>query len=492
MTQVGPEIFQLITSGMYDNPLAIYREYVQNAADSIALSGSPERSVRIAINRPESSVTIFDNGPGLSREQAVEALVPLAQSQKPRTLSRGFRGIGRLAGLAFAESVTFLTRSHPDEPITRISWDGAKINQLAQNSALSWEAIRECVTIDTNTGLERPGRFFEAKIDGVGRHAAGQLLNEKVVRTYIGEVCPVPMRHDFSYACEIESIFEERQKPLALHIEIEGEPAPVTRPFGDTIWLSSDRKDRFNELERICIPSLRGDDAAAVGWLLHSSYLGAIPQKLGIRGIRARAGNIQVGDEKAFDHLFPEDRFNRWCVGEIHVLDPAIVPNARRDYFEPGPRLRNLENHLGAVCRRIADQCREASKARNRKRRLQALLGDVDDTRQLAESGYLSNEDARGLVAEALARVRQARTTLLNGKHQDAHRHSSLDAAEKRLSHVRVEDNENAYGGVAEAKIYKRIFGALTVASKSPGAAQETIEAVMRQVRTERTMVSKP
>ena len=492
MTQVGPEIFQLVTSGMYDSPLAIYREYVQNAADSIALSGSPAGAVRITISRPESSVTIFDNGPGLSREQAVEALVPLAQSQKPRTLSRGFRGIGRLSGLAFAETVTFLTRSHPDEPITRISWDGAKINQLAQNSALSWDAIRECVTIDTNTDLERPEQFFEAKIDGVGRHAAGQLLNEKVVRTYIGEVCPVPMRHEFSYAREIESLFEAGQQPLAMHIEIEGETAPVTRRFGDTFWLSGDRKDRFNRLEQIRIPSLSGKEAAAVGWVLHSSYLGAIPQKLGIRGFRARTGNIQVGDEKVFDHLFPEERFNRWCVGEVHVLDPAIVPNARRDYFEPGPRLRNLENHLGAVCRRISERCREASKARYRRRRLQALLGDVDDTCQLAESGYLSNEDARGLVAEALARVRQARTALLNGNYQDSHRHSSLDAAEKRLSHVRVENNGTAYGGVAEAKIYQRIFGALTATSKSPGAAQETIEAVMREVKAGRTMVSKP
>ncbi len=484
MTQIGPEIFQLITSGMYDSPLAIYREYVQNAADSIALSDSPGRSVRITINRPESSVTIFDNGPGLSREQAVEALVPLAQSQKPRRLSRGFRGIGRLSGLAFAETVTFLTRSQPDEPITQISWDGARVNQLALNSALSWEAISECVTIDTKTDLERPERFFEAKIDGVGRHAAGQLLNEKVVRTYIGEVCPVPMRHDFTYAEEIESVFEASQRPLAMHIEIEGETAPVTRPFGDTFWLSGDRKDRFNELERIRIPSLSGKEVAAVGWVLHSSYLGAIPQKLGIRGIRARAGNIQVGDEKALDHLFPEERFNRWCVGEVHVLDPAIVPNARRDYFEPGPRLRNLENHLGAVCRRIAERCRKASRARNGWRRLQSLLGDVNDTCQLAESGYLSNDDASALVAKALVRVRQARSTLLNGNHHDSHRHSSLDAAEERLSRVSVEDNDTAYIDVAEAKIYQRIFGALTATSKSPGAAQETIEAVMRQVKS--------
>ena len=35
-----------------------------------------------------------------------------------------------------------------------------------------------------------------------------------------------------------------------------------------------------------------------------------IPKRLGIRGIRARMGNIQIGDEAIFDHLFPEERVN--------------------------------------------------------------------------------------------------------------------------------------------------------------------------------------
>ena len=33
-------------------------------------------------------------------------------------------------------------------------------------------------------------------------------------------------------------------------------------------------------------------------------------------------------------------------VGEVHVIDPRILPNGRRDYFEPGPHTRNLENQL--------------------------------------------------------------------------------------------------------------------------------------------------
>ena len=109
------------------------------------------------------------------------------------------------------------------------------------------------------------------------------------------------------------------------------------------------------------IPAIDESSDAAVGWLAHSSYLGAIPKDLGLRGFRAREGNIQIGDEGVFDSLFPEERFNRWCVGEVHIVDPRIMPNGRRDYFEPGPHTRNLENHLEAIIRGIVNRCRKAS-----------------------------------------------------------------------------------------------------------------------------------
>jgi len=481
MVSVGAEILQLITLGMYGDPLAIYREYIQNSADSFALSGLAGGSVRITVNRSDSSIAILDDGPGLSPEQAARALLPIAQSGKSNRQGRGFRGIGRLAGLAFADSVTFLTRSRPDEPITRVFWDGAKISSLRQDSTLDWAAIRDCVVVDTVRGIKRPGRFFEARIEGIGRHAAGIVLNERRVRNYIGEVCPVPMSQDFSRAEHIASLFRPERQPLTLHVEFDGDPAPVTRPHCNAICFSDHRHDAFTEFERSSIPSLRGNEPAAVGWVLHSSYLGAIPKGLGIRGIRARMGNIQVGNESAFDHLFSEERFNRWCVGEIHVLDPAITPNARRDYFEPGPHLRNFENHVAAICGKVADRCRSASKSRNRKRKLQSLLQDADDACELVNSGYLSAEDAASVLDETKGRIRQARAALMKLDSNAASEHALLDEAEARLNPGPPGQNGGARFEAGEAIIYQKIFGALAAVARSPGAAKEMIDAVLME-----------
>ena len=46
--------------------------------------------------------------------------------------------------------------------------------------------------------------------------------------------------------------------------------------------------------------------------LLHHGYTGAIPDKAGIKGLRFRVGNVQVGDDNLLEELFPEPRFNAW------------------------------------------------------------------------------------------------------------------------------------------------------------------------------------
>ena len=231
----------------------------------------------------------------------------------------------------------------------------------------------------------------------------------------------------------------------------------------------------------IHIPSADGNGRAAVGWIAHSSYLGAIPKEAGIRGIRARAGNIQIGDETVFDHLFPEERFNRWCVGEIHIVDSRIVPNGRRDYFEPGPHTRNLENQVGAVVRRIATRCRTASTARNKAQKFQTALHQMEETYDLAVSGYLFAENAKTLVGQAMDRIQDIRENIGTMNSHARGNLEKLHILERKLSNFRARRASPPLGGVAEseAATYRKIFQTLAKISPSPRAAKEMIEAVL-------------
>lgn len=476
----GAGLLGLVTTGMYDDPLSMYREYIQNAADAVAASGDAEGGrVDITIDVRDRSVKIRDNGPGLSYEDALDRLLPIGSSSKRLGIDRGFRGVGRLAGLAFAERVIFTTRSCQDGPVTRITWHSDRLPDLTSSESELEEAIRECVGVETLSGTEYPDHFFEVEINGVARHSAGLLLNREAVRAYIGEVCPVPISTEFPFSEEVEGLLDGVETPLTLEILLDGESDPIERLYGESIYFSANREAGFTSFQEIHIPRGGGSGEAAVGWVAHSSYLGAIPKEQLIRGIRARVGNIQIGGEGVFDHLYAEERFNRWCVGEIHVLDPQIVPNARRDYFQPTPPLRNLENQLTPILRDISARCRRKSATRNRHRRILSTLCNIEDMYSLASSGFLAVEDSARLVQDALQEVEEVRRgNLDNGSIE------RLDTVAEKLGNFSGEAGLQRFSEMMPSEVvdYRKVFSALAALAPSPGLAKELIEKVLAEV----------
>ena len=166
------------------------------------------------------------------------------------------------------------------------------------------------------------------------------------------------MAENFPFAKEVEKLLADAGQALTLEVRLEGENEPVRRRHGPGLRFSEERTDTFLELQTVRIPAVDGDKDAAIGWIAHTSYLGAIPKDLGVRGLRIREGNIQIGGHDVLDPLFREERFNRWCVGEFHILDERLLPNGRRDYFEPGPHMRQIENRLESVIQGVVSRCR--------------------------------------------------------------------------------------------------------------------------------------
>ena len=482
---VGGDLMSLVVDGTHTAPLVTYREYVQNAIDSIASSGTTkDGKVEISIEPGSRRVTIRDNGPGLTHAQSIRKLVPVANSSKNRGVDRGFRGIGRLSGLAFGDTVSFRTRQEAREPVSCISWDSIRLRKGITGGLSIEKTISDCISIETVSGDNYPAQFFQVEIEGIARFAAGSMLNREVVRAYIADVCPVPFAPAFQYAERIANLFQKGQAPLTLNIFLNGEETPITRKHGSNIFFSKDSQDSFMEFEEVAIPMLEREGNAAIGWFAHSSYLGALPGKLGIRGIRARIGNVQIGGETLFDHLFKEERFNRWCVGEIHILDPRIVPNGRRDYFEPTPHTRNLENHLGTLFRNIEKRCRVASGKRNKVRRFQSFIDDVEKTYKLAASGYLAANSATMLIEKKLSDIAKLKKNLENVE-GEIDSVEILKEWEEKLAGFQACRDESSFSGIvpSELPVYQKIFHILADHSTSPDTAIEMIETILKQVQ---------
>ena len=169
--------------------------------------------------------------------------------------------------------------------------------------------------------------------------------------------------------------------------------------------------------------------------------------------------------------------------GELHILDSRIVPNARRDYFQPGPHLRNLENQLTPVLSNISTRCRQESTARNRTRKALAALCNIEDLYDLATSGYLTTHDSARLVQEALRRVEELRASSSKGT-LDNGTLERLDNAEDNLINFSVETELQQFGDMPtlEVAALQRVFGALATLADSPASAREMIERVFVEV----------
>ena len=478
---VGGDLLRLITAGMYDNPLVLYREYLQNAADAIASQG--RGSVHVKIDRLQAQVTIVDDGIGLSPREAAHRLIDIGRSTKDRTTDRGFRGIGRLSGLAFAEQVEFTTRTRATEPVTQVTWSGRTLRDPSLSQVDAATAIGQCTTIRQAPDGDWPDRFFQVTVNRINRHAASALLNEDAVRSYIGEVCPVPMANSFPLADEIREVIGTHTDYFVLDVRVNDDSRPVERPFADTIPLTDQYGAVFERLETRLIPAIDGNDPAAIVWLAHTPYAGSIPRRLGVRGLRARMGNIQIGSDRIFEHLFLEPRFNGWCVGEIHILDKRLLPNSRRDYFEPSPHLRNIENHIGAIAHEIGSRCRQASSQRNNLRNIGAAINRLRRARDLAVSGYLCSEDATALVERERKRIPAIKQTLAQLEAATSNSdQEELAHFENQLEAIEV-NREPALNGVPPNSVatVQAAFGAIAEAMPSDSAF-DMIETILRRL----------
>lgn len=484
---IGGDLLRLVTAGMYDNPLVLYREYLQNAADAIATQGEGSGSVNIEIDPLQSRITILDDGTGLSPVEAGHRLIDVGRSAKNRNVDRGFRGIGRLSALAFAEQVQFTTRTQATEPPTQVTWNGRTLRDLDLGQVDASAVIRQCSSIRQLSGNDWPDRFFQVTVDRISRHAASALLNEDAVRNYIGEVCPVPMADRFPLANEIRQFLAAHTDYFILNVRVNDDNQSIERPFAELIPLTDQYGAAYERLETRVIPQLDNDEPAAILWLAHTPYAGSIPRRLGVRGLRARAGNIQIGTDRVFEHLFLEPRFNGWCVGELHIVDRRLVPNGRRDYFEPGPHLRNIENHIGAIAHEISSRCRLASSQRNKLRNISGAIHRLKRTHDLAVSGYLRAEDAIALATRERNKIPEIKQTLAHLETAASNSdQEEITLYESLLDTIKIDSNP------ALSKIPAGSIAAVQTAFAEiaktipPDLALDLIEIILRRLSEER------
>ncbi len=457
---IGRQLFDIITSGMYDNPLMVYREYIQNAVDSIDLAVCEGllslENARITINLrgQERCIVIEDNGNGLSNETAHGILINLGCSPKDGYIQRGFRGIGRLGGLAYCDELIFETRSFGDELVSVVRWNRKEFDAMAGDSSRQNVTLQEIIQAVANLEYEdvhegTPPHFFRVTLRNVHRFHSDMLMNLKSVNDYLAQSAPVPFNRDtFAYAREIENRLAAVNNFRAYHVRVNDRQ--LFRPYADEIRLSTNNTDRIAGIEFIEFKGTEPDsEPMAIGWYAKTSFLATLPSSLNVKGIRVRQGNIEVGGEHFLEDKFSEARFSGWQIGEIHVVNGKLKPNARRDGFEHTPgfekfleQLHLLGRHLSSLCRKHSNNRIASAKIQGSLAQLENLVNNpltyidevhykqaVDDAHAVLQS--IDKVSINGISDDLMLRLDSLKEKLADSKHKPVLLEHVLD--ERRL-----------------------------------------------------------
>ena len=419
----GKFLLEILTKGMYSNPMHIYREYIQNSSDSIdkaiaaGVLNAAEAEIHISIEDKKQNIVIRDNGFGIPQDVTKIKLMNVGASDKDGMSERGFRGIGRLGGLAYAEKVQFITSAVGDATKTIMTCDCVRMQQLLQKSNKETLDIMETFNAISSFD-ERPEEiekhYFEVRLISVPKESG--LLDEECAIRYLAETAPIDFdSQQFVQARKIREYFSEKGFPITCYKILRGtRRKPIYKLYSRSMSTGKQgrtkTKDYVRDVEFIYQEASDGRPLY-IGWLAITDFSGVISDEA-VQGIRFRKGNILVGNGTTFAKFFPSEghNANRMFAGEIHVLHDELVPNSQRDDFEPSPVYNEMRNALGEWAWSINKKYRRGtSEATSALRNLTKLNEEQKELEEKIDSGAITSDEKREQITERLEKIARTR-----------------------------------------------------------------------------------
>lgn len=423
--QVGKYTLESLTTGMYSDPKIVYREYIQNSVDSLenaVRQGIIEQSsmrIDIIVSEENSRISIRDNGTGIKSSETQATLMNVGNSKKRNANNRGFRGIGRLGGMSYCDTLIFSTSYEGENCKTIVTFDCKTLKKLlvpGQYEDLSLSDVLGKITTIEVQPEKTEKHYFVVEMENVS--GSSDLLNIDAAKSYISQVAPLPYqtRH-FIYISQLKEFLKDHgygleEFPIFVGEE-ESDLEPVYKP-NKSRFRADRNKKTVDEISSMAYFDVTIDgELYALGWYGNCGWYGFLSDRE-ISGFRVRKGNILIGDSKTLNGIFKESRFNGWTQGEIFIVTDKLVPNARRDDFEQNEAYYQLIDSLSTgVAVDIARAIREASQTRNdpSMKVLKEMDKKISEANAITSEGFNSSVDKDKLVEELETAVEKLRKT---------------------------------------------------------------------------------
>lgn len=400
----GASLLDTLTSALYADPIVVFREYVQNSVDSFTRHSRDTRDtsidlkVEIIINSKDNQIIIRDNGKGIDPNKFQDVMYGFGNSEKMGDKSQlGFRGIGRLSGLSFCDTLQFINKADPENPqffslkgkyyheiLTSANGGNVALEEVLKNISTTkrpqkWsdpdpnnlkpgfevimgnvcEELWACICSSKNMRRRQKTQAVEATPLSIGdRRPTDNFVNE------LSMLLPVPYRSDFNGASDIREKYKEffntELSDREFKVLLDGQL--LFKPFVN--MANAD----FKILPIQILPASNNSEALpreykTIGllWMRFDYVFKAMKENW---GIAVRSKNMLVRGGAVLAEEAAEDRdaittYGQYLsaikgvTGELLLETGCLDDNSRRDWFKIDKNSLQLRNQLCQLMNRM-------------------------------------------------------------------------------------------------------------------------------------------
>ena len=374
--EFGSNVLETITVALYENPIILFREYVQNSLDAHNRSIDDNKKqiinfhVSIDVDKEKKRIVIKDNGYGIDTFDLFQKrMLTLGSSEirQDKTKYIGFRGIGRLSGLPFCNKLIFRNKSKNSDKIYECIWEGDTYRELLniENAQSDLQSIVDNIVKVKKDDLTSEGKiehFFEVIIEKYSDEIQDMLDDEKFQEKLI-RMLPLKYHSEFE---EAKIIIEKynlfmNEKLERFMISVKYNKKDLFKTYNKNFVLGS--KIIFWEIRGKQKESGAMGDKIGLLWFTFERHL-KTNKNDEYYGILTRSKNVLMGENDTFAQVADNNKIYittfremaqvlRGIYGELLINSQYLRDNSRRDWFLPDRYSIELNNVITDFMRRL-------------------------------------------------------------------------------------------------------------------------------------------
>lgn len=365
---IGRNLLETITSALYENPIILFREYVQNSLDAynFAISEGKKKKlddfcVSINIDKDNEIIKIVDNGYAIyTDEKFHEDMLGFGNSNKnDRSKYIGFRGIGRISALPFCESLTFISKATDSDHRNICIWNGADYVKLLNSDydGTFQDVVQKIVQI-TSEPDNTTDHYFHVIIKGFKLELI-DVLESNTFKNNLIKMLPLKYNPKFSRASDIVKKYNdfmgENLNDFMCSVKLNDEE--LYKNYSTKNILESDIifKEIYGKSRSNTKKGEPKADKIGIMWFTFNKKITASSKDDDMYGILIRSKNVLMGNNDTFADLCANssERITtytelvatlRGVYGELLINSDELKDNARREWFRTDEHSLFLKN----------------------------------------------------------------------------------------------------------------------------------------------------